>query len=100
LKRALREGDQSRLVAIPGVGRKLAERLIVELKDRIATLTTVGPESARLEGGSQILLDAVSALVNLGYKRPDAEKMVREVLKRGEQSLETVLKESLRHLSP
>jgi Holliday junction resolvasome RuvABC DNA-binding subunit len=46
------------------------------------------------------LLDAVSALVNLGYKRPDAEKMVREVLKRGEQSLETVLKESLRHLSP
>jgi holliday junction DNA helicase RuvA len=100
LKRALREGDQSRLVAIPGVGRKLAERLIVELKDRIATLAPVGPESAKLEGDSQIMLDAVSALVNLGYKRPDAEKMVREVLKRGEQSLETVLKESLRHLSP
>lgn len=100
LKRALREGDQSRLVAIPGVGRKLAERLIVELKDRIAALAPSATESARLEGGSQILLDAVSALVNLGYKRPDAEKMVREVLKRGEQSLETVLKESLRHLSP
>ena len=99
LKRALREGDQSRLVAIPGVGRAL-ERLIVELKDRIAALAPSATESARLEGGSQILLDAVSALVNLGYKRPDAEKMVREVLKRGEQSLETVLKESLRHLSP
>ena len=69
-------------------------------KDRIAALAPGATESARLEGGSQILLDAVSALVNLGYKRPDAEKMVREVLKRGEQSLETVLKESLRHLSP
>jgi Holliday junction DNA helicase RuvA len=100
LKRALREGDQARLVAIPGVGRKLAERLIVELKDRIATLTPVEPESGRLDGGSQLLLDAVSALVNLGYKRPDAEKMVREVMKRGAQSLESVLKESLRHLSP
>src|ERR1041385_5426363 len=100
LKRALREGGQARLVAIPGVGRKLAERLIVELKDRIATLAPVEPESGRLDGGSQLLLDAVSALVNLGYKRPDAEKMVREVMKRGAQSLESVLKESLRHLSP
>lgn len=100
LKRALRDGDQGRLVAIPGVGRKLAERLIVELKDRIATLAPLEAESGRVDGGSQLLLDAVSALVNLGYKRPDAEKAVREVLKRGAQSLESVLKESLRHLSP
>jgi holliday junction DNA helicase RuvA len=100
LKRALREGDQARLVAIPGVGRKLAERLIVELKDRIGTLASVEAESGKIDGGSQLLLDAVSALVNLGYKRPDAEKMVREVMKRGAQSLESVLKESLRHLSP
>lgn len=100
LARALRAGDQSRLVAIPGVGRKLAERMIVELKDKLATLAQAGAESAKPEGGSQLLLDAVSALVNLGYKRPDAEKMVREVLKKGEHSLETVLKESLRHLSP
>jgi Holliday junction DNA helicase RuvA len=100
LSRALKEGDQVRLVAIPGVGRKLAERMIVELRDKLATLAPAGMESARGDGGSQLLLDAVSALVNLGYKRAEAEKTVREVLKRGEHSLEQVLKETLRRMSP
>ena len=100
LSRALKEGDQVRLVAIPGVGRKLAERMIVELKDRFATLAPAGAESAKADGSSQLLLDAVSALVNLGYKRPEAEKMVREVLKKGDPSLENVLKETLRRMSP
>ncbi len=99
LARALREGDQPRLIAIPGVGRKLAERMMVELKDKFATLTPIGAESVKAEGTSQMLLDAVSALVNLGYKRPDAEKVVREVLKKGDHSLESALKESLRLLS-
>jgi holliday junction DNA helicase RuvA len=100
LSRALKEGDQLRLVAIPGVGRKLAERMIVELKDKFATFAPTEPESARSDGGSQLLLDAVSALVNLGYKRPEAEKVVREVLKRGERSLENILKETFRRMSP
>ncbi len=100
LSRALKEGDQVRLVAIPGVGRKLAERMIVELKDRFATLAPAGAESAKADVSSQLLLDAVSALVNLGYKRPEAEKMVREVLKKGDPSLENVLKETLRRMSP
>ena len=100
LSRALKEGDQVRLVAIPGVGRKLAERMIVELKDKLVALAPVGAGFARAEVESQLLLDAVSALINLGYKRPDAEKIVREVLKRGEHSLENVLKESLRRMSP
>jgi Holliday junction DNA helicase RuvA len=100
LSRALKEGDQVRLVAIPGVGRKLAERMIVELKDRFATIAPAGAESAKADGSSQLLLDAVSALVNLGYRRPEAEKMVREVLKKGAPSLENVLKETLRRMSP
>lgn len=100
LARALKDGDQVRLVAIPGVGRKLAERMIVELKDKFATLSPSGAESAKPESGSQLMQDAVSALVNLGYKKPEAEKMVREVLKKGERSLETVLKETLRRVSP
>lgn len=99
LARALKEADQVRLVAIPGVGRKLAERMIVELKDKFATLAPPGQESAKTDGGSQLLLDAVSALVNLGYKRPEAEKLVREVLKKGERSLEGVIKETLRRMS-
>lgn len=100
LARALKEADQARLVAIPGVGRKLAERMIVELKDKFATLAPAGQESAKGDGGSQLVLDAVSALVNLGYKRPEAEKLVREVLKKGERSLENVIKETLRRMSP
>lgn len=100
LSRALKEGDQLRLMAIPGVGRKLAERMIVELKDKLSTFAPIGPETAKIEGGSQLLSDAVSALVNLGYKRPEAEKIVREVLSKGERSLENVLKESLRRVSP
>jgi holliday junction DNA helicase RuvA len=100
LARALRESDQVRLMAIPGVGRKLAERMIVELKDKLAGLAPPQPESARTEAGSQLMLDAVSALINLGYKRADAEKIVRDVVKRGAPSLESVLKESLRLLSP
>ena len=99
LARALRESDQTRLIAIPGVGRKLAERMIVELKDKLSTLAPVQAESAKSETGSQLMLDAVSALVNLGYKRADAEKVVRDVLKRGEHTLESVLKETLRLLS-
>jgi len=100
LARALKVGDQARLVAIPGVGRKLAERMIVELKDKLATLSTAGVESPKPEIGSQVMQDAVSALVNLGYKRPEAEKTVREVLRSGDRSLENVLKDTLRRLSP
>ena len=100
LARALKEADHARLVAIPGVGRKLAERMIVELKDKFSALPPAGAESAKFEGGSQLLIDAVSALVNLGYKRPEAEKAVREVLKKGERSLESVIKETLRRMSP
>jgi Holliday junction DNA helicase RuvA len=100
LARALKQADQVRLVAIPGVGRKLAERMIVELKDKFATLSTFGAESAKPESGSQLMQDAVSALVNLGYKKPEAEKMVGEVLKKGERSLENVLKDTLRRVSP
>jgi holliday junction DNA helicase RuvA len=99
LARALKVGDQARLVAIPGVGRKLAERLIVELKDKLATLSTAGVVSPKAEIGSHVMQDAVSALVNLGYKGPEAEKMVREVLRSGDRSLENVLKDTLRRLS-
>jgi holliday junction DNA helicase RuvA len=100
LARALKEGDQVRLLAIPGVGRKLAERMIVELRDKFAALSPAGAETAKPVIGSQVMQDAVSALVNLGYKRPEAEKTVREVLKNGDRSLENVLKDTLRRLSP
>jgi holliday junction DNA helicase RuvA len=100
LARALRNGDQVRLVAIPGVGKKLAERMIVELKDKFATLTPASIDSTtKPEASSQMMQDAVSALINLGYKKPEIERTVREVLKNGERTLEEVLRETLRHMS-
>ncbi|HWH79271.1 MAG TPA: Holliday junction branch migration protein RuvA [Candidatus Binatus sp.] len=99
LARALRESDQVRLVAIPGVGKKLAERMIVELKDKFAALAPLTVVSPKAPAGSQMMQDAISALVNLGYKNSEAEKHVREALKSGEHSLESVLKEALRRIS-
>ncbi len=96
LARALKEGDQARLLSIPGVGKKLAERMVVELRDKVGTLRT--EEEARNDG-SQLMRDAVSALVNLGYRRAEAEKNVRDITRGGEQLLADVLKEALRRLS-
>jgi len=99
LARALKESDQVRLVAIPGVGKKLAERMIVELKDKLMTFSSDSAASKSSYGDSQLMQDAVSALVNLGYRKTEAEDNVRTVLKRGQSSLEEVLKEALRRMS-
>ena len=95
LGRALREGDQVRLLSIPGVGKKLAERMVVELRDKFSALSA---ERVGYEDGSQLVKDAVSALVNLGYRRGEAEKSVREIARGGQGSLPEVLKEALRRL--
>lgn len=96
LARALKEADEPRLVSIPGVGKKLAERMIVELRDKTSILAK---ETLEQSNGSQLMRDAVSALVNLGYRRAEAEKSVREVAQQGERPLPEVLKEALRRLS-
>lgn len=92
---ALRDGDVARLVTIPGVGRRLADRMIVELRDRIDALPDSAPEAA----DPGVRGDVLSALVNLGYRRADAERAVRQVLSEGAAGLEAVLKEALRMLS-
>jgi Holliday junction DNA helicase RuvA len=98
LVQAIRQGDHLRLVSIPGVGKRLAERLIVELKDKLETLPDTAPVVGR-DGSSQLMRDAVSALVNLGYRRGDSERTVRDVVQGDEGNLEGVLKEALRRLS-
>ena len=98
LARALKEGDQVRLIGIPGVGRKLAERMIVELKDKFTTLPSAGASSKPRVRDSHLMQDAVSALVNLGYRKGEAENNVRAVLEGGEDVLENILKETLRRM--
>ena len=98
LIRAIKEGNQVRLVSVPGVGKRLAERMIVELKDKLISLPENDPMVGQ-DGSSQLMRDAVSALVNLGYRRVESDKIVREVVQREHGSLEGVLKETLRRLS-
>lgn len=82
LVRAVRQQDVARLTAIPGVGKKTAERIGLELKDRIpASLQTPPPPAAGADSAEVLRDDLMSALINLGYQRPLAEKAVDGVLK-------------------
>ena len=96
LARALKEQDVARLVSIPGVGRKLAERMTVELHDKLLTVS-LGIDGRAAQ--PQLMRDALSALANLGYRASETERTVRDVLQEGKKTLEDLLKETLRRLS-
>jgi Holliday junction DNA helicase RuvA len=96
---ALRASDVVRLTRIPGVGKKTAERLVLELKDKVQGLAgTVEPAPAAGAAGSA-KADLVSALLHLGYSRPEAERGVERALKEGEGRFEDLLRRTLRILS-
>lgn len=81
LIRAVRTQDVARLTAIPGVGKKTAERIGLELKDRLpAAAAAAGPARPPASPADQLRDDLLSALVNLGYHRPVAEKAVDKTL--------------------
>jgi Holliday junction DNA helicase RuvA len=81
LVRAVRMQDVARLTAIPGVGKKTAERISLELKDRLpATLTTAGEPRTAASPDDQLRTDLLSALLNLGYQRAAAERAMEKVL--------------------
>ena len=101
LIRAIERGDLARLTAIPGVGKKTSERIVLELKDR---LPRVRPPAPPVEGEpadrSELRDDVLSALVNLGYHRPLAEKAVAAALKSApDAGFERILKQALRELA-
>lgn len=100
---SIQHGNVVRLTHIPGVGKKTAERLVLELRDKLSTLAPPG-EAPRPEWPAhvtQIKEDAVSALVNLGYSAVLADKAVREVMhsEGNEQTFENLLKKSLQFLT-
>ncbi len=94
------KNDIARLSTIPGVGRKTAERLTLELRDKLSKLEKFMPEGAASTPRNQVLDDALSALVNLGYKKNDAEKALKKVWEDHPDSptLELLIKESLNRL--
>ena len=97
LTRAIRSADLARLTRIPGVGRKTAERIVLELKDRLPEAGTAEPEP--LKPGDDVRDDLLSALTNLGYQRASIEKTVDKVLASAEdRSFEPLLRATLKLL--
>ncbi len=96
---AVRAGDLVRLTRIPGVGRKTAERMVVELRDKLAAMET--PEKGRQPAAtSGTSADVVSALLNLGYEQHAAEQAVERAGKDGlPESFEALLRATLQQLS-
>lgn len=103
LVQALRAGNLTKLVGIPGVGKKTAERMLVELKDKVAAILPPGleePAGVVAQTGDAMREDVISALVNLGYQRSQAEKAVGAVMKESpDANFTTILKQSLRTLA-
>jgi holliday junction DNA helicase RuvA len=98
---AVQRGDVARLTAIPGIGKKTAERIVLELRDRLAQLVmpqaaAVGTTTVECE---RLRADLLSALQNLGYHRPQADKAVDVILTTvPEPTFEQALKSALREL--
>jgi Holliday junction DNA helicase RuvA len=97
LLRALAQGDVARLSRTPGVGKKTAERLVLELKDKAAELVTASAAEPPPPGDDDLL----DALVNLGYKRADAERALADVRREvGEgAAVPDLLRQALRRLA-
>ena len=94
LKEAVRNGNISRLVSIPGIGKKTAERMLVELRDKVDSVTDTGDKFDH--GSSTVRGDAVAALINLGYNQKIAERIVNSVIdKNPDITIEDLIKNSL-----
>ena len=93
---AIRKGDLAALVLIPGVGKKTAERIVVELRDKLAAVDV--PEAGKPTTKSQLESDVASALVNLGYDERSVEKALEKARAAGGKEFETLLRESLQIL--
>ena len=104
LIRAIEQGDLARLTAIPGVGKKTSERIVLELKDRLPRApATAAAAGAVVPAAPALRDDVVSALVNLGYHRPLAEKAAEAAIKTlgsgSDASFERALKQALREVA-
>lgn len=102
---AIRTDNLAKLTAIPGVGRKTAERLVIELRDKVNDLAAgVSAETSMAAAGGigadAVFDDALSALVNLGYQKNSAEKALQQVRQEGiELSVQKLLRAALQSLA-
>ncbi|MFC1822539.1 Holliday junction branch migration protein RuvA [Thermodesulfobacteriota bacterium] len=103
LLEAIAQGDALRLQAIPGIGKKTAARIALELKEKALLVKgdlQISPVHAIPDSGKRVFDDAVSALSNLGYPPKSAKRAVEKAFSTtDDQTLETLIKEALRRLS-
>ena len=100
LIQAVMGADVVRLNGIPGVGKKTAERIVLEMRDKVVGLASAEDEAVVGGASGSLQRDVVSALVNLGYSKPVAEKAVTQVLNDDPtDQFETLLRKTLRKTS-
>lgn len=93
---AIRAEDLRRLTGIPGVGKKTAERLILEMRDKLTEWSSEAASAAAVGGGGTVQSDVASALVNLGYPKAEAERRAARALREpGEERFEVLLRKAL-----
>jgi Holliday junction DNA helicase RuvA len=99
---AIAAGDRASLTRASGVGPRLAVRLLTELRDKAGAMPTAGGIAYTPTAPGGVAEDALSALVNLGYRRPEAQPVVARILDRlGDgASLDALIRDSLRELAP
>jgi Holliday junction DNA helicase RuvA len=98
--RAIRGNDVARLTKIPGIGKKTAERMVLELRDKLPP--AAGTSSQTMPALSAIEEDVLSALINLGYQRVAAEKALASVVRNGKSEkagFDAMFRETLAGLS-
>jgi Holliday junction DNA helicase RuvA len=98
---AIASGDRASLTRAPGVGARLAVRLLTELRDKAGAMPSAAGFPVSAPAARGVADDAVSALINLGYRRPDVQPVVTRIIERlGEAApLDAVLRDSLRELA-
>jgi Holliday junction DNA helicase RuvA len=99
---AIAAGDKASLVRAPGVGQRLAVRLLTELRDKVGAMPSVTGVAYTPTPVTGVAEDALSALVNLGYRRPEAQAIVARVRERlgDEATLDALIRDSLKELAP
>ncbi len=103
---AIRTDNLAKLTSIPGVGKKTAERIVIELRDKLNDLTTgetvgtMDQDARPLAGVDAVYDDALSALVNLGYQQNAASKALKKAVQEGtEMTVQKLLRKSLQNLA-
>lgn len=104
LKRAIIDGDVAVLTAVPGIGRKTAERLVVELREKLGNddKKKTGSVLAKMSEKDRLMEDSLQALIELGYKKQNAQEAIRKAVKTleaGNYSVPDLIRASLRCVS-